>query len=69
MTTRLTQLFRLIGGALMTLAALLAAALPAAAETPSEKAASLVKTNDPGLAVLVAQDGKILFEKAAAWPM
>ena len=38
-----------------------------AAETPSEKAdallAGLVETNDPGLAVLVAQGGKILFEK------
>ncbi len=38
-----------------------------AAETPSEKAAALldglIETNDPGLAVLVAQDGKILFEK------
>ena len=38
-----------------------------AAETPSEKADTLlnglIKTNDPGLAVLVAQDGKILFEK------
>jgi CubicO group peptidase (beta-lactamase class C family) len=39
-----------------------------AAETPSEKAdallAGLIETNDPGLAVLVAQDGKILFEKS-----
>jgi CubicO group peptidase (beta-lactamase class C family) len=38
-----------------------------AAETPSEKADALlnglIKTNDPGVAVLVAQDGKILFEK------
>jgi len=38
----------------MTLAALLAAALPAAGETPSEKAdallGGLVETNDPGLA-------------------
>jgi len=38
-----------------------------AAETPSEKAdallSGLIQTNDPGLAVLVAQDGKILFEK------
>ena len=37
------------------------------AKTPSEKAdallAGLIETNDPGLAVLVAQDGKILFEK------
>ena len=51
----------------MALAALLAAALPAAAETPSEKAATLldglIETNDPGAVVLVAQDGKILFEK------
>jgi CubicO group peptidase (beta-lactamase class C family) len=51
----------------MALAALLAAPLPAAAETPSEKAdallAGLVAVNEPGLAVLVAQDGKILFEK------
>src|SRR5580704_2647616 len=46
---------------------LLAAALSAAAETPSEIAdtllSGLIQTNDPGLAVLVAQDGKILFEK------
>src|ERR1700749_2149094 len=38
-----------------------------AAETPSEKADALldglIQTNDPGMAVLVAQDGKILFEK------
>lgn len=51
----------------MALAALLATTLPVAAETPSEKAGALlkalIKTNDPGLAVLVAQDGKILFEK------
>ncbi len=50
----------------LALAALLAAGWPAAAETPSEKAAALldglIQTNDPGLAVLVAQDGKILFE-------
>jgi CubicO group peptidase (beta-lactamase class C family) len=63
MTIHLTQLFGLIGGALMALAA-----LPAAAETPSQEAAALldglIKTNDPGLAVLVAQDGKILFEKS-----
>src|SRR6266481_5720767 len=73
MTIRLTRLFGLIGGALMALATLLAAALPAAAETAearpaaSEKAdallSGLIETNDPGLAVLVAQDGKILFEK------
>ncbi len=39
-----------------------------AVETPSEKAdallAGVVETNGPGLAVLVAQDGKILFEKS-----
>jgi CubicO group peptidase (beta-lactamase class C family) len=38
-----------------------------AAETPSDKAdallSGLIQTNDPGFAVLVAQDGKILFEK------
>ena len=63
----LTRWFGLMGGACVALAALLAAALPATAKTPSEKAAALlnglIKTNDPGLAVLVAQDGKILFEK------
>jgi len=51
----------------MALAALLATALPASAETPSEKtdalSEALFKTNDPGLAVLVALDGKILSEK------
>lgn len=59
----LTRLFGLIGGASMALPA-----LPVAAETPSQKAAALldglIKTNDSGLAVLVAQDGKILFEKS-----
>jgi CubicO group peptidase (beta-lactamase class C family) len=39
-----------------------------AAETPSENADALlnglIKTNDPGLAILVAQDGKIIFEKS-----
>ena len=38
-----------------------------AAATPSEKAAALlaglIETNDPGLAVMVAQNGKILFEQ------
>ncbi len=38
-----------------------------AAETPSEKADALldglIQTNDPGMAVLVAREGKILFEK------
>jgi CubicO group peptidase (beta-lactamase class C family) len=75
MNVRLARWFGLIGGGLMALAPLLVAALPAAAEiaeappaaNPSEKAdallAGLIKTNDPGLAVLVAQDGKILFEK------
>ena len=52
---------------LIALAALHAAAFPAAAETLSQKAnallAGLIQTNDPGVAVLVAQDGKILFEK------
>jgi CubicO group peptidase (beta-lactamase class C family) len=67
MTIRLTRLFGLIVGALMAFATLLEAALPAAAETPSEKAdallSGLIQTNDPSLAVLVAQNGKILFEK------
>jgi CubicO group peptidase (beta-lactamase class C family) len=62
-----TLLLGRIGGAWLALAALLGAVLPAAAETVSENAAALlsgvIKTNDPGLAVLVAQDGKILFEK------
>jgi CubicO group peptidase (beta-lactamase class C family) len=43
------------------------AALPAAAETPSQKAdallTGLINTNEPGVAVLAAQNGKILFEK------
>jgi len=51
----------------MAVATLLAMALPAAAESPSQKAnallSGLIETNDPGLAVLVAQNGKILFEK------
>jgi CubicO group peptidase (beta-lactamase class C family) len=38
-----------------------------ATQTPAEKADALLtgiaQTNDPGFAVLVAQDGKILFEK------
>jgi hypothetical protein len=38
-----------------------------ATQTPAEKAnavlTGLVQTNDPGFAVLVAQDGRILFEK------
>ena len=67
MTMRLTRWFNLIGAAMMAPAALLAATLPAAAETSSEKAAALldglIEANDPGLAVLAAQDGKILFEK------
>lgn len=62
MTIRLIRLFGLIGGAWMALAA-----LPAVAETPTEKADALlnglIKTDDPGVAVLVAQNGKILFEK------
>jgi len=67
MTMRLTQRLGLIGVALLARATLLAAALPSAAETPSQKAdallSGLIETNDPGLAVLVAQNGKILFEK------
>jgi hypothetical protein len=54
---RLTRLFGLIRGVLMALATLLAAALPAAAETAEARPAALLKglieTNDPGLAVLV----------------
>jgi len=74
MTIGLTRLFGLIGGALMALSTLLAAALPAAAETAEARPAAsqkadvllsgLIETNDPGLAVLVAQDGRILFEKS-----
>ena len=75
MTLRWTQLFGLIGSALMALVALPAASgcdssplgRDLRAETPSEKAdallSGLIHTNDPGLAVLVAQDGKTLFEK------
>jgi len=62
MTVLLTQLFGMIGGTLMALAV-----LPVAAKSPWQKAAALldglIKTNDSGLAVLVAQDGEILFEK------
>jgi len=65
--SRWTRWSGLIGGAWIALAALLAAALPAAAKTPAEKAdaflVGLIKANDPGVAVLVAQGGKILFEK------
>src|SRR5882724_6779161 len=74
MTISLTRLFGLIGEALIAVAALLAAALPAAAETAEARPAAsqkadallsgLIETNDPGLAVLVAQNGKILFEKS-----
>jgi CubicO group peptidase (beta-lactamase class C family) len=67
MTIGLIRCFRLIEAATMTLAVVLAAALPSAAETPEDEADALlngvIKTNDPGLAVLVAQDGKTLFEK------
>ncbi|HVS73346.1 MAG TPA: serine hydrolase domain-containing protein [Phycisphaerae bacterium] len=56
-----------IGGVLAAVGALLATAFPAAGETPAEKAGALldgvIKAGDPGVAVLVAQDGKILFEK------
>jgi CubicO group peptidase (beta-lactamase class C family) len=51
----------------ITLTMLVGAASPAAEESPSQKAAALldglIETNAPGLAVLVAQNGKILFEK------
>ncbi|HEY1663879.1 MAG TPA: serine hydrolase [Verrucomicrobiae bacterium] len=57
------RLFGLIAGALMALAALHAAALPALSEKADALLNGLIKTNDPGMAVLVAQDGKILFEK------
>ncbi len=66
---RVTQRLGLIVGTMIVLAALAAlfAAALAAAKTPSEKADVLleraIKANDPGLAVLVAQGGKILFEK------
>lgn len=64
---RLKQGLGLISPALMVVATLLSAAVPAAAETPSEKAdallSGLIQTNDPGVAVLVVQNGKILFEK------
>src|ERR1700690_4362654 len=67
MTIRLMPWFGPIMGALMAQVALLTVALPATAETPAEKAdallAGLIQTNDPGFAVLVAQNGKILFEK------
>jgi CubicO group peptidase (beta-lactamase class C family) len=70
---RLTQLLAQFGRALMAVAAWLAVALPVAAETAEARSAAsqkadallsgVIETNDPGLAVLVAQDGKILFEK------
>lgn len=67
MTIHWTGLQGQFRGTLLALAALLAAVLLASAETPPEKAdallAGVIKTNDPGLTVLVAQDGKILFEK------
>lgn len=67
MSMRLRRLFGLIGGALLTLAVLLTTALLAEAETPAQKAdallSGLIETNEPGLSVLVAQNGKILFEK------
>ena len=51
----------------MALAGSSCTAMPAAAKTPSEKAdvllSGLIQANEPGFAVLVAQDGKILFEK------
>ncbi len=67
MTVRLLQMLASLGGALIALAGTSCTALQPAAETPSEKAdallSGLIHANDPGLAVLVAQDGKILFEK------
>ncbi len=64
---RLKQGLGLIGPALIMVATLLSAAVPATAQTPSEKAdallSGLIKVNDPGVAVLVAQNGKIIFEK------
>jgi len=67
MTTRLTRFFGLIASALVALAGSSCTAMPAAAKTPSEKAdallTGLIQSNDPGFAVLVAQDGKIIFEK------
>jgi len=79
MMKRLTRFFGLIGTHWMAMAILFVAALPDAAKTAearpaaSEKAdallVGLIETNDPGLAVLVAQDGKILLKRATAWPI
>ncbi len=73
MTLRLARLFEPIRGVLIVLAILILAALPPAAETAEARLAAsqkadallsgLIETNGPGLAVLVAQNGKILFEK------
>lgn len=64
---RFTQSFGRIAAAFILLSVLPVATVPAAAESPSEKADallhSLIGTNEPGAAVLVAQNGKILFEK------
>jgi len=64
---RLTRFCGLIASALIALAGSSCTAIPAAPSTPSEKAdallAGLIQANDPGFAVLVAQDGKIIFEK------
>jgi len=78
MTIRMTRLLVLIGCALIAVTALLVAALPADAETAEARPAAsqkadallsgLIETNDPGLAVLVAQNGKILLKRATAWP-
>jgi CubicO group peptidase (beta-lactamase class C family) len=57
----------LFGPALMMVAALLSSAMPTAAATLSEEAdallSGLIRADDPGVAVLVSQNGKILFEK------
>jgi CubicO group peptidase (beta-lactamase class C family) len=56
-------------GVVIALVALLAAACAGVAKTPSERAAASLdglinKADDPGFAVLVARDGKILFEES-----
>lgn len=67
MSGRLTQSFRQVAGAFIMLAVLRVATMPAAAETSSEKVDAFLRgsigADGPGVAVLVAQNGKILFEK------
>ena len=63
MTLHLTRLLGLIGCALIAVAAETAEARPAVSEKADALLSGLIETNDPGLAVLVAQNGKILFEK------